>query len=78
MHDNNKIQLSGFNNLTKTLSFNIYDVSYLCSDADIPAHIEYVNDQYSSSRLTGILRDVARIIGANVLNVATADYEPAG
>ena len=76
--NNNRIQLSGFNNLTKTLSFNIYDLSFLRSVAEVDALIEYINDQYSSARLTGILRDVARIIGANVLNVATADYEPSG
>ena len=26
--ENNKIKLYGFNNLTKTLSFNIYDICY--------------------------------------------------
>lgn len=70
--------MSGFNNLTKTLSFNIYDLSYLASAGEICALRDYINEQYHSERLTGMLRDVARIIGANILNVATADYEPSG
>lgn len=78
MQDNNRIQLSGFNNLTKTLSFNIYDLSYLKSVDEVSALTDYINETYHSTRLTQCLQDVARIIGANVLNVATADYEPSG
>ncbi len=78
MQNNNKIQLCGFNNLTKTLSFNLYDVSYVQSDADKAVLREQINREYNSARLTEILTRVASIIGANVLNVATADYEPSG
>ncbi len=74
----NKIQLHGFNNLTKTLSFNIYDVSYAASPEQDREYIRYVNAAYSTPRLTGILYRVSEIIGAQVLNVARQDYEPHG
>jgi len=73
-----KIRLHGFNNLTKTLSFNIYDVCYASSGDQIKEYMEYIDEAYNSDRLTQILKDVAAIIGANVLNIAKADYEPLG
>jgi len=73
-----KIRLHGFNNLTKTLSFNIYDVCYACSDDQNREYIDYIDDAYNAERLTQILRDVADIIGAKILNVAQTDYDPLG
>ena len=73
-----KIRLHGFNNLTKTLSFNIYDVCYANSETQIKEYMKYINDAYNSDRLTQILQEVANIIGANILNIAKADYEPLG
>ncbi|GAU78193.1 adenosylmethionine decarboxylase [Fusibacter sp. 3D3] len=73
-----KIKLHGFNNLTKTLSFNIYDISYTKTEADRKKYIEYIDEQYNSDRLTHILEDVTEMIGAHVLNVAKQDYDPQG
>jgi S-adenosylmethionine decarboxylase len=73
-----KLRLQGFNNLTKTLSFNIYDVCYADSAEQRAAYIAYIDDAYNAARLTGILTDVADIIGANILNIAHQDYEPQG
>ncbi|NLK43691.1 MAG: adenosylmethionine decarboxylase [Tissierellia bacterium] len=73
-----KIKLYGFNNLTKTLSFNIYDVCYAVTPEDKKGYIEYIDDQYNSTRLTEILVEITNIIGANVLNIAKQDYEPQG
>ena len=73
-----KIRLHGFNNLTKTLSFNIYDVCYASSDSQIKEYMEYIDEAYNSDRLTHILTEVANVIGANVLNIAKADYDPLG
>ena len=73
-----KLKLYGFNNLTKTLSFNIYDVCYAETPEDRKAYIEYIDEEYNSERLTGILEHVADIIGANVLNIAKQDYYPQG
>ena len=73
-----KIKLYGFNNLTKTLSFNLYEICYTKTVQDRKAYIEYINEQYNAERLTRILHEVANIIGAQVLNIAVQDYEPQG
>jgi S-adenosylmethionine decarboxylase len=74
----NKLKLYGFNNLTKTLSFNIYDVCYARTKREKEDYLEYINDQYNSERLTGILCHVTELIGAHVLNIARQDYIPQG
>jgi S-adenosylmethionine decarboxylase len=72
------IKLYGFNNLTKTLSFNIYDVSYTNNEAQRKDYIEYIDEQYNSDRLTKILIQVAKIINANILSISKQDYDPLG
>lgn len=74
----NKIKLYGFNNLTKSLSFNIYDICYTKTEEDRKKYIEYIDEQYNSERLTKILTDVTEMIGASVLNIAKQDYDPQG
>ena len=64
-----KLKLYGFNNLTKSLSFNIYDVCYARSKQEQREYIDYIDEQYNSERLTKILYRVTDIIGARVLNV---------
>lgn len=73
-----KIKLHGFNNLTKSLSFNIYDISYAKSVDHIREYREYVDELYNAERLTEILTNVVDIIGATVLNIARQDYDPEG
>jgi len=73
-----RLKLQGFNNLTKALSFNIYDVCYAASEDERRRYIEYIDEAYNADRLTQILSDVADIIGANVLNIARQDYDPQG
>jgi len=73
-----RIELHGFNNLTKSLSFNMYDICYTSTKAEREAYIEYIDEQYNADRLTNILKHVADIIGAHVLNVAKQDYVPQG
>jgi len=72
------IKLHGFNNLTKSLSFNIYDICYAKTEKDRQEYIAYIDEMYSADRLTEILTDVVEIIGATILNVARQDYEPHG
>jgi S-adenosylmethionine decarboxylase len=72
------LKLYGFNNLTKSLSFNIYDVCYARSRREREDYIAYIDGQYNSERLTGILTRVTDMIGARVLNIASQDYEPQG
>lgn len=71
-----RITLHGFNNLTKSLSFNMYDICYTRTKEEREAYIEYIDEQYNAARLTKILKAVADIIGAHVLNVAKQDYDP--
>lgn len=73
-----KLTLYGFNNLTKTLSFNIYDVCYAKSEREQKDYIAYIDEQYNSERLTNILCKVTQMIGATVLNISKQDYEPQG
>lgn len=73
-----KIALYGFNNLTKTLSFNIYDICFAETRQERKDYLAYIDDQYNSIRLTKILADVTRIIGATILNIAKQDYDPQG
>jgi len=73
-----KITLYGFNNLTKSLSFNIYDVCYAKTQREQRDYIAYIDQQYNSERLTKILTNVTDMIGATVLNISSQDYEPQG
>ena len=46
-----KLKLYGFNNLTKALSFNIYDICYAKSAREQQDYIKYIDEQYNSERL---------------------------
>ncbi|HNW87371.1 MAG TPA: adenosylmethionine decarboxylase [Candidatus Limiplasma sp.] len=73
-----KLKLYGFNNLTKSLSFNIYDICYAKTAREQRDYIQYINEQYNSERLTAILQKLTEMIGAVVLNISRQDYEPQG
>jgi len=73
-----KFQLHGFNNLTKSLSFNIYDICYAKTSKQREEYISYIDEVYNAERLTNVLTNVAKIIGANILNIAHQDYDPQG
>jgi S-adenosylmethionine decarboxylase len=46
-----KIKLHRFNNLTKTLSFNFYDMCYAATPQHQHEYLEYVGEEYNVSRL---------------------------
>ncbi|RBW69982.1 adenosylmethionine decarboxylase [Bacillus taeanensis] len=73
-----RIELHEFNNLTKSLSFNMYDICYTKTKEERQAYINYIDEQYNAERLTEILTHVTEIIGANILNIAKQDYVPQG
>jgi S-adenosylmethionine decarboxylase len=73
-----KLKLYGFNNLTKSLSFNIYDICYAKTVREQQDYINYINQQYNSDRLTEILTKLTEMIGARVLNISKQDYDPQG
>ncbi|KAA2291374.1 S-adenosylmethionine decarboxylase, partial [Clostridioides difficile] len=54
-----RIQLHGFNNLTKSLSFNMYDICYTKTKDEREAYIEYIDEQYNAARLSKILNNVS-------------------
>jgi S-adenosylmethionine decarboxylase len=72
------LKLYGFNNLTKSLSFNIYDVCYAKTPREQKDYIAYVDEQYNSDRLTNIMTNLTGMIGAKVLNISKQDYDPQG
>ena len=73
-----KLKLYGFNNLTKSLSFNIYDICYAKTPREQQDYIKYIDSQYNSERLTKILFRVTEMISAQVLSVSKQDYDPQG
>ncbi|MFM9276862.1 adenosylmethionine decarboxylase [Paenibacillus jiagnxiensis] len=73
-----RLTLHGFNNISKSLSFNMYDICYTKTKEEREAYIEYIDEQYNAERLTHILKHVTEIIGAHVLNIAKQDYVPQG
>ena len=73
-----KMKQYGFNNLTKTLSFNIFDICYTRDNEEQKAYKSYIDEQFNAERITNILKDVTEIIGGYVLNIAKQDYDPEG
>jgi S-adenosylmethionine decarboxylase len=73
-----KIKLQGFNNLTKSLSFNIYDICYARSKASQIDYLEYIDEVYNSEKLRSIVEEVTNIIQAKIVNISTQDYDPRG
>ncbi len=62
-----KLKLHGFNNLTKSLSFCIYDICYAKTAEERDGYIAYIDELYNANRLTEILSETCSIIGANIL-----------
>lgn len=74
----NKLKLYGFNNLTKSLSFNIYDVCYAKTPKAQLDYIAYIDKAYNSERITEIMTNLTKMIGAKVLSISRQDYDPQG
>lgn len=73
-----KIKLHGFNNLTKSLSFNIYDVTYCKTKEQQAEYIDYIDEEYNADKITRVLKEVTNIVDAHILNIAMQDYDPQG
>lgn len=72
------LQLAGFNNLTKCLSFNLYDFCIARNDYERQAYIEYVREKFNAEKITKVLSGICDIIEAKVLAVSDQDYTPWG
>lgn len=73
-----KIKLAGFNNLTKAISFNLYDFCTAANDFEREAFVKMVNEKYNAAKITHVLKGICNIIEANVLSVSDQDYDPWG
>ncbi len=73
-----KLKLSGFNNLTKVLSFNLYDFCITMDTKQRENYVEYINNKYNAENIVKISEEICRIIDANILNISRQDYEPVG
>jgi len=73
-----KIKLHGFNNLTKSLSINCYDICFAKTAQHKKEYLQYIDEIYNAERLTSLMENVTDLIGAKILNVARQDYEPQG
>jgi S-adenosylmethionine decarboxylase len=78
MNKQNKVQLYGFNNLTKNLSLSLYQVKHIHCDSLFQQYKAEINKQYSSQKLSETLTSICDMIGGNVLNVAHQNYNPQG
>lgn len=71
-------QILGFNNLTKALSFNLYDFAVALNDDERASYIRYIDERYSAKQVESNLIRIAEIIDAEVLNVSSKDFDPYG
>lgn len=71
-------EILGFNNLTKALSFNLYDFAVALNDEERASYIRYIDEKYSARQIESQLIRIAEIIDAEVLNVSSKDFDPYG
>lgn len=72
------IKLDGFNNLTKALSFNLYDFCIARDESEREAYRKYIQERFTADKVTKVLKGICTIIEANVLAVSDQDYDPWG
>jgi S-adenosylmethionine decarboxylase len=72
------IKLSGFNNLTKILSFNFYDFCIAMDEQQKQDYIKFIHTKYCAANIRDIARNICNIIEANILNESIQDYDPVG
>ena len=73
-----KLKLNGFNNLTKVLSFNLYDFCIALNQKEKDDYIQYIHEKYSAARITEIAEEICKQINAEVLGISKQDYDPVG
>lgn len=72
------IKLAGFNNLTKALSFNLYDFCVARNESERESYQRYIAERYNAKKVTQVLTGICDIIEAQVLAVSDQDYDPWG
>ena len=72
------LKLAGFNNLTKALSFNLYDFCIARNESERESYIAYITERFNAKKITNILTGICAIIEAQVLAISNQNYEPWG
>lgn len=72
------MQLKGFNNLKKALSFSFYDFVIAPTLEEKNSYVTYINTHYSAEKISKLLQKIVQIIEAEVLHVSLQNYEPYG
>lgn len=78
MHEPSKLKLSGFNNLTKVLSFNLYDFCITTSEKQKEEYIQFIHNVYNAKKIAQVSKEICEIIEANILQLSLQDYDPVG
>lgn len=71
-------EILGFNNLTKSLSFNLYDLAVALNNEERVSYLRYIDERYNAKQMEAILIRIAEIINAQVLNISSKDFDPHG
>lgn len=71
-------EILGFNNLTKALSFNLYDFAVALNAEERASYIRYIDERYSARQIEANLVRIAEIIDAEVISVSSKDFDPYG
>jgi len=72
------MELVGFNNLKKALSFSFYDFVIALTPQEQRSYVRYINEHYNATRISKLLEQIVHIIEAQVLGISKQDYEPYG
>jgi len=78
-----KLHLKGFNNLTKSLSLNAYQLFPITGDGTDAKENEnrfyaFIDKQYHSNHLAATSRQMADRIDATIISVSQHDFDPRG
>lgn len=73
-----KVKLTGFNNLQKSLSFNLYDFAVAATQEQKESYAAYIYDRFSAEKIGELLKKIVDEIEAETLDVSVQDYEPYG
>lgn len=71
-------QILGFNNLTKSLSFNLYDLAVALNEEERMSYIRYIDERYNARQMEALLIRITEIIDAQVLSISSKDFDPYG
>ena len=71
-------QTLGFNNLTKSLSLNLYDFAVALDDEERRSYVRYIDARHSARQIEEHLLAMAALMEAKVLNVSAQNFSPHG